>query len=384
VIAEVAATFVLAVGASLLVRTMLALQANDLGFRKTGLLIVDADAAATDLPGSLAADRNFDAIFADLRTLPGVESVGGVMGLPTGKYGSNGYYAVNGAAIDANNGPQAVFSLASPDYFKTMEIALLRGRDFVEGDGYDAPFVAIVSESLAKQSFPGLDPIGRTIQCGLDSPKWMTIVGVVRDVRQDSPGQSPGPALYMPLLQHPYMATQINIAVRTKVAPATLIDSVDARIHKVDASVATRFTTMDAMVGDSVEMQRFRSIVVGGFAGVGLLLAAMGVYGTVAYSVAQRTFEIGIRMTFGAERSCILKMVLRQVLLLVFLGVGLGLVASLIAGRWIASMLSGVSAADPVSLAAAIGFMTMAAIAAALLPARKASRVDPMRALRGL
>jgi len=384
VVAEVAATFVLAVGASLLVRTMLALQSNDLGFSKDGLLIVDADAPATDLPGSLAADRDFETIFADLRTLPGVESVGGVMGLPTGKYGSNGYYAVNGAAVDAQHGPQAIFSLASPDYFKTMEIPLLRGRDFAQGDGYDAPFVAIISESLAKQSFPGQDPIGRTIQCGLDSPKWMTIVGVVRDVRQDSPGQSPGPALYMPLLQHPYMATQINIALRTKVAPASLIDSVNARIHRVDAAVATRFTTMDAMVGDSVEMQRFRSVVVGGFAGIGLLLAVLGVYGTVAYSVAQRTFEIGIRMTFGAERGSILQMVLRQVLVLVLVGVGIGLVASLIAGRWIASMLSGVSPADPVSLAAAIALMTMAAVVAALLPARKASRVDPMRALRGL
>jgi len=384
VIAEVAATFVLAVGASLLVRTMLALQANDLGYTKTGLLIVDADAPATDLAGALAADRNFDAIFADLRTLPGVESVGGVMGLPTGKYGSNGYYSVNGAAVDTQNGQQAIFSLASPDYFKTMEIPLLRGRDFAEGDGYTTPFVAIISESLAKQSFPGQDPIGRTIQCGLDSPKWMTIVGVVRDVRQDSPGQSPGPALYMPLLQHPFMATQINIALRTRVAPASLIDSVNMRIHRVDASIATRFTTMDAMVGDSVEMQRFRSVVVGGFAGIGLLLAVLGVYGTVAYSVAQRTFEIGIRMTFGAERASVLKMVLGQVLVLVFVGVGVGLAASLIAGRWIASMLIGVSPADPVSLAAAIVLMLLAAVMAALLPAGKASRVDPMRALRGL
>ena len=257
---------------------MLSLQSNDLGYSKAGLLIADADAPAVNLQDSLGATQKFDFLFADLRTVPGVESVGGVMGLPTGKYGSNGYYSVNGAAVESH-GAQAIFSLASPDYFKTMEIPLLKGRDFATQDVYDAPFVAIISESLAKQSFPNEDPIGRQIQCGLDSPKWMTIVGVVRDVRQDSPAESPGAALYMPLKQHPFMATQINIAIRTKVAPASLIDTVQARIHEADPAIATRFTTMDAMVGDSVEMQRFRSVLIGSFAAVGLLLAVLGVYG---------------------------------------------------------------------------------------------------------
>jgi predicted permease len=388
VIAEVAATFVLAVGAFLLVRTMLSLQSTDLGFSRSGLLIVDADAPANDLPGSLAATRNFNSIYNDLRALPGVESVGGVMGLPTGKYGSNGYYGVNGVPFTEGSGhgegAQAIFSLASPDYFQTLGIPLIRGRDFTEQDNYNAPFVAIVSESLAKRSFPNEDPIGHTIQCGLDSPKWMTIVGVVRDVRQDSPAESPGPALYMPLAQHPFMATQINIAIRTRVSPASLIESVNTRIHRVDPAIATRFTTMDAMIGDSVEMQRFRGVLVGSFAAIGLLLAMLGVYGTVAYSVAQRTFEIGVRMTFGAERGSILKLVLGQVLVLVAIGVSLGLIVSMIAGRWIASMLSGVSAADPISLASAIALLLLAASLAALLPARKAAGVDPMRALRGL
>jgi len=290
---------------------------------------------------------------------------------------------VNGIE-SGQNGQQAIFSLASPDYFKTMEISLLKGRDFTAQDGYDAPFVAIISESLAKQSFPDQDPIGRQIQCGLDSPKWMTIVGVVRDVRQDSPAESPGATLYMPLLQHPFMATQINIAIRTQVAPASLIDTVQSRIHHADPAIATRYTTMDGMVGDSVEMQRFRGILVGSFAGVGLLLAILGVYGTVSYSVAQRTFEIGVRMTFGAERTNILKMVLRQVLLLASIGICSGLVLSLFAGRFIASMLSGVSPADPWSLTAAIALLLLAAMCAAFAPARAAARVEPMRALRGL
>ncbi len=385
VIAEVAAAFVLAVGASLLARTMLNLRSTDLGYSKTGLLIVDADAPAVNLDDSLAATRKFDAIFADLRTLPGVESVAGVMGLPTGKYGSNGYYSVNGAAVNTQGNEQAIFSLTSPDYFKTMEVAFLKGRDFSAQDAYTAPFVAIISESLARQSFPNQDPIGRQIQCGLDSPgKWMTIIGVVRDLRQDSPAESPGPTLYMPLQQHPYMATQINIAIRTKVAPASLIDTAQAKIHQADPGIATRFTTMDAMVGDSVEMHRFRGVLVGSFAGVGLLLAILGVYGTVSYSVAQRTFEIGVRMTFGAERESVLKMILRQVLMLATIGIAAGLALSLIAGRFIASMLAGVSPADPVSLGAAIAIFLLAAMCAALVPARAASRVEPMQALRGL
>ena len=384
VIAEVAAAFVLTVGASLLARTMLHLQANDLGYSKTGLLIVDADAPAVTLDESLKATQNFDTIYADLKTIPGVKSVGGAMGLPTGKYGSNGYYSIDGAATSEANGKQAIFSLASPGYFSTMEIALLKGRDFTAADSYKAPFVAIISESLARQSFPGQDPIGHQILCGLDQPKWMTIVGVVRDVRQDSPADLPGAALYMPLAQHPYMATQINIAIRTEVAPASLIDTVQARIRRVDPGIATRFMTMDAMVGDSVEMQRFRGVLVASFAGLGLLLAVLGVYGTVSYSVAQRTFEIGVRMTFGAERESILRMVLQQVLVLAAVGIAAGFAASLVAGRLIASMLSGVTPTDPVSLGAAIAVMLLAAICAALVPARAASRVEPMRALRGL
>ena len=262
---------------------------------------------------------------------------------------------------------------------------MLKGRDFTEADSYEAPFVAIISESLARQSFPGQDPIGHQIECGLDAPgKQMTIIGVVRDLRQDSPAESPGPALYMPLTQHPYMATQINIAIRTKVSSAALIDTVQSRIQRIDPGIATRFTTMDAMVGDSVEMQRFRSVLVGSFAGVGLLLAILGVYGTVSYSVAQRTFEIGVRMAFGAERESILTMVLRQVLVLASIGIVAGLGLSLIAGRFIASMLSGVSPADPLSLGAAVGILVLAAIGAALIPARAASSVEPMQALRGL
>jgi predicted permease len=381
VVAEVAASLVLAIAAGLLVRTMMNLSASDLGYRTSGLLVVDADAPAHGLQESLQATQQFDAIYRDLRTLPGVESVAGVMGLPMGNYGSNGHYGVRGQAMSETS-DQADFSLASPGYFSTMNIPLLRGRDFAGSDNHDSPQVAIVSQSLARQSFGNDDPIGQLIQCGLDSPAWMTIVGVVADVRQASPGATPGPTLYMPLAQHPFYANQIHLVLRTRVAPATLIPTVRAHIHELNAGIATRYTTMDAMIGESVAAQRFRMTLLAGFAGLGLLLAMLGVYGVTAYTVAQRTFEIGIRVAFGANRRRILGMVLGHACRLAGAGLLLGVLLSLAATRLLASMLFGVKPADPLTLLCACALILATAALAAWMPARRAAAVEPMAALR--
>ena len=170
--------------------------------------------------------------------------------------------------------------------------------------------VAVISESLARQSFGDADPVGKQIRCGLDSDKWMTVVGVVGDVRQDSPAEKPGATLYMPMTQHPFYANQIHVVLRTEVKPLTLMSAVDERIARVDPLIARRYTTMDAMVDKSIATERFRAALISSFAGVGLLLAMLGVYGTVAYAVAQRRFEFGVRMAFGAERGTILRSVL--------------------------------------------------------------------------
>ncbi len=382
VVAEVAASLVLAVAAGLLMRTMLKLSASDLGYRSDGLLVVDADAPANGLQESLQAIRQYETLYRDLRTLPGVERVAGVMGLPMGNYGSNGHYGVRGRPVSETSA-QADFSLSSPDYFATMNIPMLRGRDFSDADTHEAPGVAIISQSLARQSFGNDDPVGQLIECGLDSTStWMTIVGVVADVRQASPGAIPGPTLYMPLAQHPYYANQIHIVVRTHVHPAALIPAVRARMQVLAPSLATRYTTMDTMIGESVAAQRFRTVLLAGFAGVGLLLAMLGVYGVTAYTVAQRTFEIGIRITFGADRQRILSMVLGQACRLATVGLLLGLVLSLGAMRLLAGMLFGVKPADPVTLLAGCAVILATAALAAWLPARRAAAVEPMRALR--
>jgi putative ABC transport system permease protein len=383
VIAEVAATFVLAVGAALLLHTMMALIDRDMGYQTRQLLVVDADAPARSGPEAQRAVRQFSALFAQLGAIPGVKHVAGIMGLPTGAYGSNGYYTVTGAGpVDVNHSPYADFSVASPGYFQTMGIPIKRGRDFSAQDTDKSEFVAVISESLAKQSFGNTDPLGKQVQCGLDSDKWMTVVGVVGDVRQGSPAENPGPTLYMPMTQHPFFANQIHIVLRTDVKPLTLMNTVHDEIARANPFIAMRFTTMDAMVNTSIATERFRAALISSFAGVGLLLAMLGVYGTMAYTVSQRTFEIGVRMAFGAERGAILGTVLAHAAKLAGYGIAVGLVLSLLLARLVTSMLAGVRPTDPVSLGVASVLLLLTALAAALAPGWRATRVDPMVALR--
>ena len=384
VVAEVAATFVLAVGAGLLLRTLVTLMTRDLGYETTRMLLVDAASPASyTKEDGLKVLRQYDELFPKLATLPGVERVAGIYGLPTASLGSNGNYGVRGGVpASAEHAPWADFTLASPGYFQTLGIPLKMGRDFNVQDNYDGQFVAIISESLARQSFGNDNPVGKQIQCGLDSEKWMTVVGVVGDVRQDSPAANPGPILYMPMAQHPYYASEIYIVLRTKVAPLTLMNDVQSEILRTNSQIATKFTTMDTMVGESIATERFRSVLISSFAGVGLLLAMLGVYGTMAYSVAQRRFEIGVRMAFGAERRSILRMILVHAAKLACWGIMLGLALSFVLTRLITSMLVGVRAIDPLSLLVATVLLLVTAAAAALAPAWRAAQVDPMVALR--
>jgi putative ABC transport system permease protein len=383
VIAEVAVTFVLAMGAGLLLHTMMALRSRDMGYQTRQLLVVDADAPAHSEQDAHRAVQRFNEMFAQLAGVPGVEHVAGIMGLPTGDYGSNGYYKTKGAPpVDPGHKTSAIFSVASPGYFEAMGIAIKRGRDFNAQDTYASPFVVVISEALAKQSFGNADPLGKQIQCGLDSDKWMTVVGVVGDVRQDSPAENPGPTLYMPMTQHPFYGNQIHIVLRTAVNPLSLMNVVQGRIWQVNPFIALRFTTMNEMVNESIEAERFRAVLISTFAGVGLLLAMLGVYGTMAYSVAQQTFEIGMRMAFGAEKGAILRTVLEHAAKLAGWGIVAGLVLSLMLVRPVMAMLVEVHPMDPMSLGAASLLLLLTALAAAFVPGWKATRVDPMVALR--
>ena len=383
VIAEVTATFVLAMGAGLLLHTMTNLMARSMGYETHRMLVVDADAPAHSLQDALRTVHQFDQIFQNLAALPMVEHVAGIMGLPTGSYGSNGYYQTRGGVtVDPNHQASANFSVASAGYFQTMGIAVEHGRDFNSQDTFESPFVAVISKSVARQSFGDIDPIGKQIQCGLDSDKWMTVIGIVGDVRQDSPAEPPGPTLYMPMTQHPFYANQIHIVLRTSVKPLALMSAAQQTILEVNPLMALRFTTMDSMMDESMATERFRAVLISSFAGVGLLLAMLGVYGTITYSVTQQKFEIGIRMAFGADRGAILRSVVRQAAKLACYGIAAGLILSLVLTRLLTSMLVGVRPMDPISLAGAASLILLTALCSAFAPSWKATHIDPMATLR--
>jgi predicted permease len=384
VVAQVALSFALAVGAGLLFRSFLALNAVDLGFRTQGILVMYAHAPAHTLDEYLQAGRLLERAVEQVRQIPGVASAAAAMGVPTGQYGSNGAYGIDGQDFRQRRSAsaQAIFSLSSPGYFSSMGIPLVRGRDFSPADTYDSAFVAVVSESLARQSFPGRDPIGHTIVCGLDSPKWMTIVGVVADVRQDSPASSPGATLYMPLLQHPFHGNEVQVVVRTATSPASLIEPARATMYSLDPEIATRFTTLDAMVSNSIATPRLRLLLAGLFAGLALLLAAAGMYGVMSYVTTQRIAEFGVRMALGAAPSNVVALVLGRATQLASLGVALGLAIAFSAARVLNSMLFGLTGTDAATYAGVLLAVTPIVVLAAAVPAWRAAHADPVVALR--
>ena len=348
---------------------------------------MSAHAPARTLDDYLRVTQFETELFQRIRQLPGVVSVAGAMGIPTGEYGSNGGYVLDGKGTMEHHPqdlPQADFSLSSPGYFSTMGIPHVRGRDFTDADRYGSAPVVIISEALARQSFPNEDPIGHRLQCGLDteSMQWMTIVGVVGNVRQDSPASKASPAMYMPLAQHPFRANEVQIPIRTEVEPSSLIASVKRIVEQMNPQVATKFTTMDAMVGESVADSRFRTTLAMSFATLALLLAIMGVYAVMNYVTVQRTGEFAIRAALGAPRGAILLLVLRGAARLAAAGVVAGAVLAIAASRALTNMLFGLKGTDTLTYVTVIAVVLPAVLLAALRPALRASRVDPLVALR--
>ena len=387
VVAEIALSFVLATGAGLFFRSFLELNAVNMGFRQNNILVMYAHAPAKELSQYVNVTRSFvDRLLPSLAALPGVQAAAAVMGLPTGQYGSNGSYAVAGKQVmsEGEKLPESNWALSSPNYFAAMRIPLLRGRDFTPQDQYDAPGIVIISDSAARQSFPGEDPIGRQLICGLDAVtmKPMTIVGVVGDVRQDSPGTAPQPTLYMPMEQHPYHSNELQVIVRTISAPAAMTSPVRKAAYDLNPEMAVKFTTMDEMISDSIAAPRFRTFLAGTFAILALLLAMAGIYGVMSYVVTQRTSELGLRMALGAARGDVIGLVLSRAAALAAAGLAIGAALSLAVSRLIGAMLFGLKSTDPATYALVLLSVACIAILAAAGPALRASRIDPMVALR--
>jgi putative ABC transport system permease protein len=391
IVGEVALTLTLSVASVLLARQMIAQSRQDLGFVPDNLLVMDTHAVAAEpttnfvsSPASLATLRS---ILDTIAKVPGVKSVAADSGVPMGSGAADVGYAVRGRMeFKPGSGPlpDADIQPITPAYFQTMGIPLLQGRFLTEQDNENSAMVLVVSRELAHQVFPGQNPVGQQIMCGYDmESKWWTIVGVVGDVRQTSPASPFAQTMYVPLAQHSFRASDMEIVVRTGLDPVIIAATLEPMLKRSYPQVAVSSTTMREAVGESSRSQRFRTILFGGFAAVGILLAAVGMYGVTAYTVAQRRFEFALRFALGAQRSQIVSMTLSHGIAVSAVGIGAGVALSFVLLRVIGSTLGKLPAFDLASYAIAILGVLAIAMAATIVPCRRASQVEPMQVLRG-
>lgn len=387
VVFEVALAMVLLCGAGLLFRSFLRLRGIDPGFRSDRILTLNVDLTHSQYPIPLDQTRFFQQAIERIRVLPGVQAVGAGTSLPLGGY----EMTVTGLSIEGKpDADTAVYLvMVSPDYLRTLAIPLVQGRYFGDSDREGAPSVVMVNESFARRFFPGENCLGRRIQNPDRKTDWMTILGVVRDIRP-RPEEAAAPEMYVSYLQGEQvhlrmteMGAEMYLAIRTAGDPMKLAAAVRSQIGLVDKSQPPYdVKTLDERRAGSLAPRRVNMLLVVAFAALALILGSIGIYGVVSYSVGRRTHEIGVRMALGAHQGQILGMVLRNGLGLIAAGVGIGLVASAALTRLIASELWGVSATDPWTFAAVVTVLATSGFAACLLPAWRAARVDPTRALR--
>jgi predicted permease len=380
VVAEIALAVVLLSGAGLLIKSFVALQNVALGFRPENVLVMRATVPA---PASVAFTGTrllFKDLLSQIARLPGIVAAGVTMA-PPGNVDSTGTYFIDHMPAQPDpNAPGVVLSIVGPGTFAALGIPLKSGRDFSDSDALDTPFVAVVNEALVRKSFPNQNPLGRTIFCPFDSFQGMRIIGVAGNVRQRGPAREPMPECYMTYQQHGFNG--LSIVARTTGDPNALAETLRRLVRDKSKDVPMKFTTMEATLSETVAAPRFRTLLFAVFAGIAVCLAMAGVYGVMAYAVGQRSNEIGLRMSLGASTGSILRLILRQALALASLGLCLGLALAIAGTRLLTSMLFRVKPNDPeVYLAVAI-LLAVVALGASYIPARRASRIDPLTAIR--
>ncbi|HKB64546.1 MAG TPA: FtsX-like permease family protein [Pyrinomonadaceae bacterium] len=317
--------------------------------------------------------------------MPGVEAVGAINTLPLGKGPTAGFRIEGRPPLTIDKWPGGNYRTVSTDYFHAMNIPVVQGRAFNERDTETAPLVTIVNQALAKRDFPNENPIGKRINLGntdaKGQPVWWEIVGVVADIRNLELREESAPEFYLSAQQDSF--ANMFLVVRTSVEPTGVAGAIRQAAAEVDKSAAVSdIKTMDHIVSAAVTQPRFNLFLLGLFSGIALLLSAAGIYGVTAYSVAQRTHEFGIRMALGAQVGDVLRMIIRQGMLLISIGVALGLAVSFALTRLLRSLLFGVSVTDPLTFVAITVLLTLVALIACYVPARRATKVDPLTALR--
>jgi predicted permease len=394
IVVELAFSIVLLAGAGLMVRTLAAIWKTNPGFDAHDVLTFNLTFSSDKVTNPSRARENAREATAAFEAVPGIESASGVAGaLPTDGGATTMTFWVDGNPKPASESDMSVANwyAVQPGYLKVMGIPLLRGRFISSQDSERTPSVVVIDETFARQYFPNQDPIGKQIDTTLTGPLRSEIVGVVAHTKQSGLGEierkDREPQFYYSLAQLPDQITRLftgmGMVVRTSGDPAAYITAIRAASRNFDADqVVSVFKPMDQIVGESAATQRFAMILLSVFAGLAVLLSAVGVYGVISYLVVQRTHEIGVRIALGAQRNDVMRLILGHGMRVALLGVAIGLAAALGLTRLMVNQLYGVSANDPLTFAGVATLLTLVALAACYIPARRAIRVDPMVALR--
>ena len=387
VVAEVALAVVMLCGAGMLVRSLVNLQSADLGFEPTSVLTAKVSPSATvyNVERSVVF---YSQLLERVRAIPGVQSAGAAGWLPVVDAGGLWGLLAEGQSYEKlSQGPTAVPQQVTPGYFKAMGLQVVAGREFTDADRTAGPYVGIVSKALARNLWPNADPIGKRFHLGGDSTL-MTVVGVVDDIRARGFDDTPEPAMYFAYPQTEktayFMPRSMNLVIRTSGNPLAIANQVKAIVRSLDATVpVSRIRTLEDVVGTSVANRRFSTMLLGAFAALAMLLAGIGIYGVISYGVSERRFEIGVRMALGAERSLVLAGVLGDGIRMALIGVAVGVAGAVAVARVLRSLLVGVPVVDVTTFAAVAFGLVLVAAVASFVPARRATAISAMEALRG-
>jgi putative ABC transport system permease protein len=387
-VCEVASSAALLIGAGLLIRSLVRLQEVNPGFRPDHVLTMQLSLPPARYPG-LKVGLFYDQLVNRVAALPGVESAGVCRFLPlSGNDASTNFLMEGQPRLSAADQPRAKFRAASGGYFRALGIPLIRGRLFDNRDNQHTPKVVIINETAARRYWPNQDPIGKRILSSFEDVEWSTIIGVVGDVKHTGLDAATNPENYYHYLQIPpeamnFAESSMALVIRTNADPAAMTSSVLRELRTLDPSQPVfNVHAMRDVVYGSLAQQRFRTVLIGTFAGLALVLAALGLYGVVAYSVSQRTTELGIRVALGAQPASILQLVVFRAAGLAAIGLGIGIAVSLAGSRIIQRFLFDISPADPVTLGTASLVILLVALMAGWIPALRAARVDAATALR--
>ena len=384
VVAEVALSLVLLIGAGLMIRSFARLLAVDPGFKPERLLTLRLNLPSANYGAQRQQAAFYQQLMERIERLPGVEAVAAINSLPLTGDRNNARLTIEGRQRANPNEPTHTANrVISPGYFRALGIPLQRGRAFTAGDAEGTPAVAIINQTAARVFWPNEDPLGKRIAPdGFPSGTWLTIVGVVSDVRHFALGAEPQPEVYWPYTQTPDQS--INLLIRATVDPLSLAGAARSEIWAIDKTLpVSDVKTMDELLSGSVAQPRFYALLLTAFAVVALLLAAVGLYGVMSYAVNQRAHEIGVRMALGARPRDALWLIVNQGMVLTLAGVAAGVVAAWALTRVLKNLLFGVSATDPAIFLGIALLLAGVASLACYLPARRATKVDPMTALRG-